>query len=478
MRLKVILFILGFSFTQQSFGCIENDEIKAEEYRQRRTSVMTKMDSGSVAIFRANDIDNRNADVDYKYRQNDNFLYLTGCNESNSTLILVPEGFQIDSVTFAKEILFVRARSKSWSGENLGVEGAIESLGFDGTTSIALSNDKLKEMLPQILQSKKILYYSPVLPDVIFEPVTDKKFITLREVKKGLEEKYPNIALKQSGLLVNELRMIKSENEIALIQKAVNATVAGFIEAAKSCEPEMYEYELQAIIEYCFTKSGCEFYGFPSIVGSGPNTLLYHYNANRRKMKSGDLVVMDIGAEYRGYSADVTRTIPVNGKYSPEQKAIYEIVLSAQDSAIMVIKPNEMMNSISKKALEVIGNGLIKLGIIKEKEDARKYCPHGISHFIGLAVHDVGSMGKLEQGMILTVEPGIYIPDSSDCDKKYWGIGIRIEDDVLVTKDGYKVLSQTAPKKINDIEDLMKEKGIGNLEVGMMSKKLKVKSQK
>jgi Xaa-Pro aminopeptidase len=466
---------VGFTFCQTpneqpfaKYGVYNADVIKAEEYRQRRLAVMAKMDSESVAIFRANDSDNRNSDTDYKYRQNDNMLYLTGCEEANSTLVIIPDGFQLDSVTIVKEIFFVRARSRSWSGDNLGIEGAKELLGFgnNGTASIALTTDKLKEILPQILQKKKILYYSPVLPDVISEPVTERKFVPLRELKKGLEEKYPGVSLKPAGQLVNDLRVIKSSDELTFMQKAIDATVTGFIEAAKSCEPEMFEYQLQAVIDYCFTKAGCEYYGFPSIVGSGPNTLIFHYEANRRKMKTADLVVMDIGAEYHGYSADVTRTIPVNGKFSLEQKTIYDIVLSAQDSAINEVRPGVMMNSSSKKAMDVIGNGLLKLGIIKDKEDARKYCPHGISHFVGLAVHDVGSMGKLAPGMVITMEPGIYIPDSSDCDKKYWGIGIRIEDDVLVTEDGNKVLSNAAPKKADEIEKLMKEKGIGNIEVG------------
>jgi Xaa-Pro aminopeptidase len=447
---------------------LDESEIKADEYRQRRAAVMMKMDSESVAIFRASDERNRSSDTDYKYRQNSNFLYLTGCAESNSTLILVPDGVFIDSVARVREILVVRPRSKSWSGENLGVEGAKEVLGFgaDGTLSTALTTDRLKELIQNILTSKKILYYTPSLPDVIFDPVSEKKFVTPLEVKRGIAEKYPNLSVKGSGSLVSDLRIIKSQAEVAVMQHAIDATVDAHIEAMKSCEPGMVEYQLQAVIEYCFTRSGCEYYGFPSIVGSGPNTLSFHYEANQRKMNDGDLVVMDIGAEYHGYSADVTRTIPVNGKYSTEQKDIYQIVLNAQDSAFAEIKPGVAMSGSSKKAMEVIGDGLMKLGIIKEKSDARKYCPHGISHFLGLDTHDVGSRSLLAQGMVFTVEPGIYIPDSSDCEKRFWGIGIRIEDDVLVTEHGCKVLSIDAPRKIAEIEKLMKQRGLGNSEVG------------
>jgi Xaa-Pro aminopeptidase len=450
------------------FGVYDVDGILPEEYHQRRVAVMAKMDSGSVAIFRANDFDNRNGDVDYVFRQNDNFLYLTGCNESNSTLVLIPDGFQLDNESWVKELLFVHEHTKSWAGDNLGIDGAKEVLGFGvgGNSSAAVANDKLNSILSQILQYKKILYYTPTVVDFVLDPVSEKKFVTAREVKKGLEEKYPGLTLKGSGAIINDLRAVKSQAELVFIQKAIDATVAGHIEAAKSCEPGMYEYQIQAVIDYCFTRAGCEYYGFPSIVGSGPNALSYHYEANRRQMYDGDLAVMDIGAEYHGYSADITRTLPVNGKYTPEQKVIYGLVLNAQMEAIKEIKPDAMMNTPSKRAMEVLGEGLVKLGIIKEKEDAKIYCPHGVSHFIGLNTHDVGSRSKLLPGMVLTMEPGLYFPDSSQCDKKYKGIGIRIEDDVLVTETGCRVLSEAAPKTVNEIEKLMKQTGIGNVEVG------------
>jgi len=311
-------------------------------------------------------------------------------------------------------------------------------------------------LLPQILKPINILYYSPSLPDILFDPISNAKFAAVREVRKQLEEQYPNLTVKSSGSLVSDLRSVKSSAELVLMQKAIDATVSGCVEAMKSCEPGMHEYELQSVIEYCYTRCGCEFYGFPSIVGSGPNTLSYHYDANRRQMNSGELVVMDVGAEYHGYSADVTRTIPVNGTFSPAQKEIYELVLTAQNSAIKEVKSNVPMNASGIKALEVLGEGLVKLGIIQDKNEVKKYCPHGISHFVGLDVHDVGSREKLLPGMVFTIEPGLYIPDSTNCDKKYWGIGIRIEDDVLVTENGCKVLSKAAPRTIEDIEMLMK----------------------
>jgi Xaa-Pro aminopeptidase len=441
------------------FGVYDTDGIKPQEYRQRRTAVLAMMDSGSVAIFRSNDLTMRNGDTEYRYRQNDNLLYLTGCNEMNSTLILAREGLLIDSGTTVNELLLTNDNAKSWSGYNVGMEGAMQILGFgaEGTKSAVVPSEKLKELLPQILKSTSLLYYTPSLPDIFFDPISNIKNVAVRDVKKELVEKYPNLTVKSSGVLVSDLRCIKSSSELGFMQNAIDATVSGCMEAMKICKPEMFEYELQAVIEYCFTRSGCEFYGFPSIVGSGPNSLSFHYDSNRRQMKNGELVVMDIGAEYHGYSADVTRTIPVNGIYSPEQKEIYELVLNAQNAAMKEIRPNVPMNAAGNKAMDVLGDGLMKLGIIRDKSEARTYCPHGISHYVGLDVHDVGSPKKLAPGMVFTVEPGLYFPDSSACNSKYWGIGIRIEDDVLVTEEGCRVLSEAAPRTAEAIEGVMKE---------------------
>jgi Xaa-Pro aminopeptidase len=483
-RLLVLYFFLGFFswspvFSQvgentqfAKYGIYDTDIIKPDEYHQRRAAVIAKMDSGSVAIFRANDPSKRVGDTDYKYRQNSNLLYLTGCNEPNSTLILVRDGIRVDSASGVKEILFVRSREKTWKGENLDVEGAREILGFgDTSTSIVLTNERLWDLLPGILQASRILYYTPSLPDIIFDPVSDRKFVTLREVNKGLEEKYPGLTIKNVTSLINDLRAVKSLAELALMQKAIDATVEGCIDAMKKCEPGMYEYQIQAIIEYCFTKNGCEYYGYPSIVGSGPNSFILHYGANRRQMNSGELVVMDVGAEYHGYSVDVARTIPVNGKFSTAQKEIYELVLRAQELVLTDIRPGAMINVSGKMAMDFISEGLLKLGIIKDKSEASKYCPHSISHFIGLEVHDVGWMGMLEPGMVFTIEPGIYIPDSSQCDKKYWGIAVRIEDDVLITEDGYNILSDGVPTAVADIEKLMRKRQKSNVKSNSVKNK-------
>ena len=251
--ISAFLFFTGISFSpgQTSshppyarYGMYDTDGIPPQEYRQRRAAVMAIMDTGSIAVFHANDPDNRNGDVDYKFRQNDNFLYLTGCNESNAALILAPGGMQIDSVTTAKEIFFVKEYTKSWTGDNLGLEGAEQVLGFGSgkTASAVLANTKMKELLPQILQSKKVLYYTPSLPDILLDPISSTKFVAVRDVKKGLGEKYPNLTIKGSGSLVNDLRSVKSPEELVLLQKSIDATVSGYMDAMKVCKSGMFEY--------------------------------------------------------------------------------------------------------------------------------------------------------------------------------------------------------------------------------------------
>jgi Xaa-Pro aminopeptidase len=464
-QLRVAAWLLFLSLTIQLVAAAQNQDdirIAPDEYRQRRARLMEKMEPNSIAIFKAKDASIRSNDVNYMYRQESNFLYLTGCEEPRAYLLLCPEGVKIGDGAPVKELFFLRPKTRSASGESLGLEGAKEKLGFE----TVLMNTEFAAVAKGALAGKKVLYYPPTFPDLVADPLMEKRTIISREVKTELQASFPELEIKNLNSAVSELRSVKSPAELALLQKAIDATALAHIEAFKSCEPGMYEYELQAVIEYCFAKSGAESEGFPSIVGSGPNSCILHYDANRRKTLDGDVVVMDIGAEYRGYSADITRTIPVNGKFSPAQRDVYEIVLSAQEEAIKLMKPGAISEH-STRAFDVIAEGLIKLGIIKEKSETQRYYPHGLSHGIGLDVHDPGRMGKpLQPGMILTVEPGIYIPEGSPCDKKYWNIGVRIEDDVLITPEGNKVVSAAAPKSIKEIESLMKKRGLGNEKLG------------
>ena len=334
----VVCFVLFFSLTAFEQSVARNDgslKIRPEEYRQRRALLMAKMEPGSIAIFKAKDPANRSNDVNYLYRQESNFLYLTGCDEQRSYLLLSPDGIQIDSVGTVNEVLFIRPKTRSAAGESLGLEGAKSELGF----AAVLPATELLSFAKKALTGKKILYYSPSMPDIMGDPLMERRTIISREVRSELQAAFPGLEVKSLTSAVAELRSVKSQTELELIQKAIDATITAHVEAMKSCEPEMYEYELQAVIEYCFAKNGAEYQGFPSIVGSGPNSCILHYEANRRQMKAGDVVVMDIGAEIEGYSADVTRTIPVNGTFSAPQKEIYEIVLQAQAEATKELSP-------------------------------------------------------------------------------------------------------------------------------------------
>ena len=257
-----------------------------------------------------------------------------------------------------------------------------------------------------------------------------------------------------------EMREIKTPVELKLLTKAIRISAVGQIEVMKAMKPHMSETEIQGIHEFVYKKYGAEYEGYPSIVGAGNNGCILHYIENNKTKVGHDLVLMDLGAEYRGYTADVTRTIPANGKFNVEQKAIYELVLKAQDEAIKVCKEGTMFWSPTQVAQKVINQGLADLGIISSATEKHSYFPHGATHHIGLDVHDPGTYGELKENMVITVEPGIYIPDGSKCDKKWWGIAVRIEDDILITKGEPKNLSGEAPRTVGGIENMMKKKSV------------------
>jgi Xaa-Pro aminopeptidase len=261
---------------------------------------------------------------------------------------------------------------------------------------------------------------------------------------------------------VSSLREIKTPEELKLLAKAVNISSVAHAEVMKAIRPGMSERELQAIFEFVHKKYGAEEEGYPPIVGAGDNGCILHYEENSNTNFGNDMVLMDVAAEYHGYSADVTRTVPSTGKFSPEQKAIYDLVYKAQEEVFKLCKEGSTFTATENKATEVLADGLVQLGIIKNKNEVRTYYPHGCSHFIGLDVHDKGDYQKLMANMAITVEPGIYIPPNSPCDKKWWGIAVRIEDDILITKEGYELLSKDAPRKSEDVEKMIAQKSILN----------------
>lgn len=257
--------------------------------------------------------------------------------------------------------------------------------------------------------------------------------------------------------IMNNLKEAKTEEELVLLKKAIEISSVGQIEVMKAMHPNMSEMEIQGVHEYVYKKYGAEYEGYPSIVGGGNNGCILHYIENNKTKVGNDLVLMDLGTEYHGYTADVTRTIPANGKFSIEQKQIYDIVYDAQEAGIKVSVVGAPFQAPGQAASEVIANGLLKLGIIGDVSEARTYFPHGTSHYLGLDVHDKGTYGAFKPNTVITVEPGIYIPEGSDCDKKWWGIAVRIEDDILITDNGPLNLSEMAPRTTEAIETMMKQ---------------------
>ncbi|WP_439127321.1 aminopeptidase P N-terminal domain-containing protein [Polaribacter sp.] len=295
------------------------------------------------------------------------------------------------------------------------------------------------------------------------------KEATSDKVKKDLQQKISlkldaktNIDVSFLSSNLATLREVKTAAELKLLTKAVRISAIGQVEVMKAMKPHMSETELQGIHEFVYKKYGAEYEGYPSIVGAGNNGCILHYIENNKTKVGNDLVLMDLGAEYRGYTADVTRTIPANGKFTKEQKAIYKIVFEAQEAGIAAYKIGESMAKPNQIARQIANEGLYKLGIIKSVDERHPYFPHGTSHHIGLDVHDPGNYGNFEENMVVTMEPGIYIPEGSNCDKKWWGIGIRIEDDILVTKNGPVNLSAEAPRTVKEIEKMMAKKSVLN----------------
>ena len=468
--LCAIVTLLSITIAQENDGLkyiqYDTDLISPSEYKTRRDSVMHLIGMDAAAIFYSAPERKRNADVDYLYRQDDNFYYLTGFTEPNAILILSPKGFKIrgidSTLQTVNEVLFVQEKNpqaESWTGRRYGSTGAIKLIGMQA----ALTNDKFKTTFSSLMFSGiKYLYAPSITTDISGE---------IRELLTPLQNWIDNVNVRNSKLelrdpsaMIHSMRIIKSPQEIAMLRKASEISAVAHNQALSSVEPGMNEYELQALYEYSFRRQGSEYTGYPCINGAGENSVILHYESNRKKINNGELVLSDCAAEYRGYSSDVTRTYPANGKFSKEQKEIYQIVLNAQKAAIALIKPGISWRDVSMTADSILENGLFSLGIIKEKDGRkfRKFYNHGLGHPVGLNVHDVGQT-MLAIGMLYTVEPGIYIPETSEgVDPKYFNIGVRIEDVVLVTDNGNEVLSVAAPREISDIETQMKKKGIGN----------------
>ena len=466
LPILITLLLSGFFISAQEV-LVPSDYLKPEFHQGRREALRAKMPENSVAVFFANPVRNRANDVDYIYHQDPNLYYLTGYKEPHALLFIFKEEQEAENGTF-NELFFVQERNpmaEMWNGRRLGDEGVKEQLAILNTFNGSL----FKDFEINFEKFDKILFYD-FQNDVRDNPRDEADLYSLAEqfkTKVGygmeansleVEPKKNNLDMRTLDQYMNQLRGIKTAEEIDLIRKAVFISTVGQREVMKAMKPGLSETEIQGIHEFVFKKYGSEYEGYPSIVGAGNNGCILHYIENNKPLvDSKEMILMDLGAEYHGYTADVTRTIPVDGKFSPEEKAIYDLVYKSQQTAMDLAKPGTTFTSMTAVSKQIINEGLAELGIIDSPNARHLYFPHGLAHHIGLDVHDKGEYNNLEENMVITVEPGIYIPEGSDCDPKWWGIAVRIEDDILITSEGYELLSDFAPRTAEEIEALMKE---------------------
>jgi Xaa-Pro aminopeptidase len=502
----------------------EEDYLGEELYRGRRDVVRQLLPENGVAFVFGAATRNRSNDVGYEYRQSSNFIYLTGSEEPGSVLLIAPGGVRVDGRT-VREVLFVPPRDPAeevWTGRRFGTERAMSELGLE----LAVPSTRFEEIARPILQDGTKQIHHVEIPDapesgsalarqleVFLEHVTPlvwqpqsaggaallkslgeselafrgmkgapmaptsfpdptvralaEVFVAASSYEEWARRRTELLAGRSEGTLLplalTEARMTKSEEEMVLLQRAIDITVEAHREVMQQVEPGWAEYEIEALVEYTFKRNGAEQPGFPSIVGSGENSTILHYETNRRTTEPGDVVVIDIGAEYHGYTADITRTVPLDGRYSPEQRAIYEIVFAAQEAGIRASRASADFRAPHNAAAQVLAEGLARLGLISSPNDMgglRRFFMHGTSHYLGLDVHDVGNYGPLTPGTVITVEPGIYIAAADDIDPKWWNIGVRIEDDILITEGDPVILSAGAPRQIDEVEALMRSRPV------------------
>lgn len=434
-------------------------------FTERRTKLIEEMIAQAdhpAAIFVSAHEATRNSDVNYEFRQESSFYYLTGFDEPDSVALIRPG-------TDVPFVMFVRPHDPQmaiWVGPRVGIEGAVEKYGADKAYPI----EEIEEHLADLLSETETLYY-PLGSDEELDALILKQVALRRQnAQRGLKE-FGN--LRDPGPLIDEMRLRKSENEISSLTQAAIVTGQGFERAMRTTRPGLHEYEVQAAMEAEFRRLGSRRNGYPSIVASAHDSCILHYTTNRKELVDGDLLLIDAGAEWEYYTADVTRTWPVNGQFTPEQRAIYDIVLCAQRAGIAAAQPNHRFDEIHEAAVRILVEGLVDLKILKgeidqliENDAYQPFYMHSTSHWLGMDVHDAGRYRNgadsinLEPGMCLTVEPGLYLdPDNENLPEAYRGIGIRIEDDILITLDGNKNLSGHIPSTPEEIEAI-----VGNLD--------------
>jgi len=429
-----------------------------QEFLRRRQALLAKMAPASAAIIFAAPEATRSNDSEYPYRQNSDFWYFTGFNEPESALLLIKS-----ADNHSHSVLFNRVRdltAEIWFGRRLGQEAAPEKLAIDR----ALPWSDINEQLHLLLNGLDVIYHAQgqyAFADTIV-------FNALDVLRRGSRQNLSAPAtLTDWRPWVHELRLIKSPEEQAVLREAGRISALAHTRAMQKARPGMYEYQLEGEIHHEFNRHGARFPSYNTIVGAGDNGCILHYTENESQMRDGQLVLIDAGCELKGYAGDITRTFPVGGKFTAPQRALYDIVLAALYRALALYRPGTSIREVTAAAVEVMVTGLVKLGILHGDVDVliaenahRQFFMHGLSHWLGLDVHDVGHYGVdrdrlLEPGMVLTIEPGLYIAPDADVPAEYRGIGIRIEDDIIITAEGNENLTDTVVKDADDIEALM-----------------------
>ena len=435
-------------------------------HKSRRRELLKKMDTNTIVLVFGSTFKHKSYDYDYSLKQNKNFFYLTGFTEPNSALLLTPAGIKVEysknKFKTVKEILFVQEKNKTrevWTGKRLGFENVNKELGIEhGILNKEIMNVLLASLTPMI---NKFYINIPELYSLTGE---------MKNIMIDIYERFftmtPNIQLNDINSILGKMRNVKTDFEINEMKISADICMNAFEDVISQISAGLYEYQIQSVLEYDYRIYGAMDVAFNTIVASGNNACTLHYETNQDILKAGDLVLIDSGADYNYYNSDITRTVPVNGKFTKEQKEIYNLVLKVQKEVIKKTKPGVKLTALKKYTVDALAKGLMDFKIIKKKSEITKYYMHGVGHHLGLDTHDAVKTNLddktdydvLRAGNIITVEPGIYIAIDSDAPKKYHGIGIRIEDDLLVTKTGCEVLTSSLAKEVNDIEKMMREK--------------------
>ncbi len=430
-----------------------------KECLRRRKRLMDMIGSDSIAIMPTASVYIRNRDVEFPFRPDSDFYYLTAYPEPEAVAVLIPDRADGEFILFCRES---DEEMETWHGRRAGLEGALEVYGADDAFPI----EDMDDILPGLIEGHERIFYN-MGSDQNFDQRVMAWVKQIRDkVRTGVVAPDEFISLNH---FLHDMRLYKSRLEIKLMRQAARISSKAHQRAMQNCKPSMHEYQIEAELIHEFIRNGARAAAYPSIVGSGANGCILHYTENQDEINDGDLLLIDAGAEYQGYASDVTRTFPASGRFSTAQRQAYDLVLAAQLAAIEEVKPGNHWNDPHDAAVRVLTEGMVELGILKgdpeeliKDQDYTKYYMHRTGHWIGMDVHDVGDYKldgewrMLEPGMVMTVEPGLYLPAGMrGLPKKWWNIGIRIEDDVLVTKDGYEVLSKDAPKQADEIEELM-----------------------